>query len=46
MMARVTKKRKPEPPPVSPLAALMEKHLQALRVLNYSEYTVKTGACI
>jgi integrase/recombinase XerD len=41
MMARVTKKRKPQAPPVSPLAALMEKHLEALRVLNYSEYTVK-----
>jgi len=40
-MARVTRKRKPEAPPASPLAALMEKHLQALRVLNYSEYTVK-----
>jgi len=40
-MARITKKRKPEAPPVSPLAALMEKHLEALRVLNYSEYTVK-----
>ena len=40
-MARITKKRKPEAPPASPLAALMEKHLEALRVLNYSEYTVK-----
>jgi integrase/recombinase XerD len=40
-MSRVVKKRKPDPPPVSLLAALMEKHLQALRVLNYSEYTVK-----
>jgi hypothetical protein len=41
MMARVTKKRTPEAPPASPLTALMEKHLEALRVLNYSEYTVK-----
>jgi len=40
-MARVTRKRRPDPPPASPLAAFMEKHLQALRVLNYSEYTVK-----
>jgi integrase/recombinase XerD len=40
-MARVVKKRKPEQPPASPLAALMEQHLQALRVQNYSEYTVK-----
>jgi integrase/recombinase XerD len=40
-LPRVTRKRKPEAPPVSPLAAFMEKHLQALRVLNYSEYTVK-----
>ena len=37
----VLKKRKPAPPPASPLAALMEKHLEALRVQNYSEYTVK-----
>jgi integrase/recombinase XerD len=40
-MARVVKKRKPEAPPASPLAAVMEKHLDALRVQNYSEYTVK-----
>ena len=40
-MARIVRKRKPNPPALSPLAALMEKHLQALRVLNYSEYTVK-----
>jgi len=40
-MARVVKKRKPEQPPASPLAAVMEKHLDALRVQNYSEYTVK-----
>jgi integrase/recombinase XerD len=41
-MARVVRKRKAEPPPVSPLAALMEKHLEALRARNYSEYTVKS----
>jgi integrase/recombinase XerD len=40
-MARTIKKRKPEPPPASPLAAMMEKHLQDLRVKNYSEYTIK-----
>lgn len=40
-MARVVKKRKPAEPPASPLAAVMEKHLDALRVQNYSEYTVK-----
>ena len=40
-MARVAKKRRPEPPPASLLAALMQKHLEALRVQNYSEYTVK-----
>jgi integrase/recombinase XerD len=40
-MARVVRKRKPDPPPGSPLAAMMEKHLQALCVLNYSQYTVK-----
>jgi integrase/recombinase XerD len=40
-MARVVKKRKPVEPPASLLAALMEKHLEALRVQNYSQYTVK-----
>jgi integrase/recombinase XerD len=40
-MARVVRKRKTNPPPESPLAALAEKHLEALRVQNYSEYTVK-----
>lgn len=40
-MARIVKKRKPEAPPASPLAAVMEKHLDALRIQNYSEYTVK-----
>ena len=28
-------------PPATPLAALLEKHLEDLRVRNYSEYTVK-----
>ena len=40
-MARVTRKRKPDQKPLSPLAALMEKHLEALQVKNYSEYTIK-----
>ena len=40
-MARTVRKRKPDPPPASPLAAMMEKHLADLRVKNYSEYTVK-----
>jgi integrase/recombinase XerD len=40
-MARTVKKRKADLPPVSPLAAMMERHLQDLRVKNYSEYTVK-----
>jgi integrase/recombinase XerD len=40
-MARVARKRKPDPPPVSPLATMMEKHLLDLRVRNYSEYTIR-----
>ena len=40
-MSRVVKKRKPVEPPASPLAALLEKHLEALLVQNYSQYTVK-----
>jgi integrase/recombinase XerD len=40
-MARIPKKRKPEKPPASPLAALLNEHLEALRVRNYSEHTVK-----
>jgi integrase/recombinase XerD len=41
-MARIVKTRKTAPPPVSLLAALMDKHLEALRAQNYSEYTVKS----
>jgi integrase/recombinase XerD len=41
-MARVVKKRKPEAEPKTPLEALMQEHLNALRVRGYSEYTVKT----
>ena len=40
-MARVVRKRKSPAPPATPLAALLEKHLEDLRVRNYSEYTVK-----
>jgi integrase/recombinase XerD len=40
-MARVAKKRKPAELPATPLAALLDKHLEDLRVRNYSEYTVK-----
>ena len=40
-MARIVRKRKPEPPPSSLLAAMLERHLDDLRVKNYSEYTVK-----
>jgi integrase/recombinase XerD len=40
-MSRIVRKRKPQGPPESALAALMEKHLDALRIQNYSEYTIK-----
>ncbi len=40
-MARVVRKRKPVEPPKSALAVLMEKHLDDLRLKNYSEYTIK-----
>lgn len=40
-MARVVRKRRPDPKPLSPLAALMEKHLEALQIQNYSQYTVR-----
>ena len=39
-MARITRKRKPDAPPATPLAALMYEHLNALRVRDYSEHTV------
>jgi integrase/recombinase XerD len=40
-MARVTKTRKPEVLPATPLAVLMRDHLHALEVQNYSEHTVR-----
>jgi integrase/recombinase XerD len=40
-MARVVRKRKPLAAPATALEVLLEKHLEALRVQNYSEYTIK-----
>jgi integrase/recombinase XerD len=40
-MARITKKRKPEAAPTTPMELLMREHLEALRVRGYSEFTVK-----
>lgn len=40
-MARVEKRRKPQPPIQTPLQALMRDHLHALEVQNYSEFTVR-----
>lgn len=40
-MARVTKPRKPDSTPTSPLESLMHEHLQALQVKNYSEHTIR-----
>lgn len=40
-MARVTQKRKPEAKPETLLAWFMQEHLNALRVQNYSEHTVR-----
>ena len=40
-MARVVRKRKSPEPPQTPLALLLEKHLDDLRLKNYSEYTIK-----
>jgi len=40
-MARVTKTRKPETLPSTPLEAMMGEHLRALAVQNYSAHTVR-----
>jgi integrase/recombinase XerD len=40
-MPRVRRSRKPQPVPETPLEALLEIHLDDLRVRNYSEYTLK-----
>ena len=41
VMARVTRKRKPDAAPQTPLKLLMREHLNSLRVRGYSEHTVK-----
>ncbi len=43
-MARVEKRRKPQPIAQTPLQALMRDHLHALEVQNYSEFTVRGRA--
>jgi integrase/recombinase XerD len=43
-MARVEKRRKPQPIVQTPLQALMRDHLHALEVQNYSEFTVRGRA--
>ena len=40
-MARIARKRKPDAPPATPLAALMYEHLNALRVRDYSVHTIR-----
>jgi hypothetical protein len=40
-MSRVTKTRKPETLPSTPLEAMMGEHLRALAVQNYSAHTVR-----
>ena len=40
-MAKVVRKRKPVAAPATPLALLLEKHLDHLRLRDYSEYTLK-----
>jgi integrase/recombinase XerD len=40
-MARVVRTRKVIPPPATPLASMMERHLDDLRSKNYSEYMLK-----
>jgi integrase/recombinase XerD len=40
-MSKVVRKRKKPEPPATPLAALLEKHLENLLLRDYSEYTVK-----
>lgn len=40
-MARITRKRKPDAAPQTPLESLMREHLSSLEVRGYSEHTVK-----
>jgi hypothetical protein len=43
-MARVTKTRKPEALPKTPLESMMRDHLHALAVQNYSAETLRSPA--
>ena len=40
-MSRIVRRRKSPDPPDTPLAALLEKHLEDLAVKNYSDYTLR-----
>jgi integrase/recombinase XerD len=40
-MAKIVRKRKTRAAPSTPLELLLEKHLEDLRLKNYSEYTIK-----
>ena len=40
-MARIVRKRRPTQAPTTPIAALLETHIDHLRLKNYSEYTIK-----
>jgi integrase/recombinase XerD len=40
-MAKIVRKRKAPAAPSTPLELLLEKHLEDLRLKNYSEYTIK-----
>ena len=40
-MGRIVRNRKPPAEPATPLAALLDKHLEWLQVQNYSAYTVQ-----
>jgi integrase/recombinase XerD len=41
-MAHASRKRKPDAPPATPLAELLGEYLNALRVKDYSEHTVRS----
>jgi integrase/recombinase XerD len=42
MMPKVVRRRKDPEPPATPLTALLEKHLEDLRLKSYSECTIRT----
>jgi integrase/recombinase XerD len=42
MMPKIVRKHKEPEPPATPLAALLEKHLENMRLKSYSEYTIRT----